>query len=109
MNKTSVLTFFIGAILGVVIGVGYMISVDKPNIQAEGFRDITYADNHFNLGVVKRIDADNVEVVKNIQVPADGFLKSYSAMQQLVNKLVEEGVLVQGPSAADASSETPQE
>ena len=107
MNKTSVLMLFIGAILGIVIG--YVMFSEKPefNIQAEGFRKINYENKEFNFEVVKRIDADNVEVVKKIHVPASGFLKGYSAIQQLVDKLVEQGVLAKSPG--DAASETPQE
>ena len=96
MNKTSLLMLIVGTILGVVIG--YVTFSAKPippefNIEAEGFRNIGYADGKFNIDLVKRVDADTVDIVKNIQIPAEGFLKGYSALGQLVDKLVDEGVL----------------
>ena len=112
MNKTSLLMLVVGTVLGIVIG--YVTFSTKPappefNIEAEGFRDVGYADGKFNINIVKRVDDDTVDIVKNIQFPADGFLKGYSALKQLVNKLVDEGVLAPTADSDNASNATTEE
>ena len=112
MNKTSLLMLIVGTILGVVIGYVTFSTKSAPpeyNIEAEGFRNVSYADGKFNIDIVKRIDADNVDVVKNIQFPAAGFLKGYSALKQLVNKLVDDGVLAPTSETDDANDTPSQE
>lgn len=103
-------------VLGVVVGgiIGYSSSLafkGKPappefNIEAEGFRNITFVDNKINVEVVTRIDAENVKVEKNVQMPLGGFLKSFGAMEQLMNKLIENGV-VDRNSGSNESTEEP--
>ncbi len=109
MNKTSLLMLIVGTILGIVIGYVTFSAKPKPpefNIQAEGFRKITFDPklSKFNIEVLKRVDADNLEVSKNIQVPAEGFLKGYSAMDQLVKKMVADGKLAPGVDAGNSSN-----
>lgn len=109
MNKTSLLMLVVGTILGIVIG--YVTFSAKPmppeeaNIQAEGFRNINYTDGNFNIDIVERVDADNVEVKKNIQVPAAGFLKSYQVIGALIDRLVDDGVLAPPTASADPAPE----
>ena len=91
----------VGTILGIAIG---YVTFSKPAapeniIQAEGFRNIEYKNKKVDIEITKRIDADNVEIIKNIQMPVEGFAKGYSAMEQLVNRLVEDGVLGRSPVA----------
>ena len=105
MNKTSLLMLFIGIIVGIVIGYGYVTFLNV-NIEAEGFRDVGYADKKFNISIVKRVDADNVKVIKNVQFPAEGFLKSYTALERLIGKLKADGVIGR-PSDATAPSDDP--
>ena len=107
MNKTSLLMLIVGTILGIVIG--YVTFSTKPAapeniIQAEGFRNIELNGKKVDIEITKRIDADNLEIIKNIQMPIEGFAKGYSAMEQLVNRLVEDGVLGRSP-AADSPQE----
>jgi len=101
MNKTSLLMLIVGTILGIVIG--YVTFSAKPeyNIEAEGFRNINFKikEKKFNIDITQRIDADNVEIVKNIQLPVDGFVKGYHAMGKLFDELVAQGVLAQSPEA----------
>ena len=108
MNKTSLLMLVVGTILGIVIGYVTFSADPAPpefNIEAEGFRDITFADGKFNIEIVKRVDTDTVDIVKNIRVPAAGFMKGHSASQELIKTLKEKGVLV----PTNASETTTQE
>ena len=104
MNKTSLLMLIVGTILGVVIGYVVFAAKSAPEvtIEAEGFRNLTYsaADEKFDIEIVKRVDG-KLDVNQKLRLPIDGFTTGISAMEQLLNDLVERGVL--GPSS-DASS-----
>ena len=104
MNKTSLLMLVVGTILGVVIGYVVFAAKSAPEvtIEAEGFRNLTYsaADEKFDIEIVKRVDG-KLDVNQKLRLPIDGFTTGISAMEQLLNDLVERGVL--GPSS-DASS-----
>ena len=96
MNETSLLMIIVGAILGIAIG--YLTFSTEPAaseniIQAERFHKIDMVGNMVDITVVKRIDADNLEIIKNIQMPLDGFAKSYTAMDSLAKTLVKQGIL----------------
>ena len=109
MNKTSLLMLIVGTILGIVIG--YVTFSAKPTapenvIQAERFHKISMTGNLVDITVIKRIDADNLEVIKNIQMPVDGFAKSYTAMDSLAKTLVKQGILAP-PADADSPQESP--
>ena len=108
MNKTSLLMLVVGTILGIVIG--YVTFSAKPappefNIEAEGFRNIGYEDGKFNIEIVKRVDDDTVDVFKKLQLPVEGFTKGLSAMDLLVDDLVERGVLEKSSDAG--ANDTP--
>ena len=113
MNKTSLLMLVVGTILGIVIG--YVTFSAKPAaseetaeqeylIEAEGFRNINYENEKFDIEIVKRVDEDNLEVVKTIRLPVKGFTDGRSAMDQLIQRLVEEGILKESDN-----SDTPAE
>ena len=104
MNKTSLLMLLAGTILG--IGIGYVMFTNKPTepeyfIQAEGFGKLNFShkEKKFNIEILERIDADNLKIVKKIVLPINGFQTGYSAMEQLFEKLVDDGVLGQAPEA----------
>ena len=108
MNKTSLLMLIVGTILGIVIG--YVTFSTKPtppefNIQAEGFGKINFnnKEQNFNIEIVQRVDADNLKVVKNIQMPVNGFAKSHKGMGYMIDDLIARGVLL------PTDSESPQE
>ena len=107
MNITSLLMLVVGAVLG--IGIGYVTFSSKPAepehiIQAERFHKIDMVGNMVDITVVKRIDADNLEIIKNIQMPIEGFAKSYTAMESLAKTLIQKGIL-----APTSEANSPQE
>ena len=101
MNKTSLLMLIVGTILG--IGIGYVTFSTKPEyfIQAEGFGKLNFnrKEKKFDIEILQRVDADNLKIVKKIVLPINGFQTGYSAMEQLFEKLVDDGVLGQAPEA----------
>ena len=109
MNKTSLPMLLVGIILGFVIGYVTLSTKRSPpefNIQAQGFRNVGYANEKFNVDIVKRVDSGKLEIIQNIQFPAEGFLKGFSALKQLVEKLENDGVLV---PVTDAAGDEPTE
>ena len=101
MNKTSLLMLIVGTLLG--IGIGYVTFSAKPEyiIQAEGFGKLNFSrkEKKFDIEILERIDADNLKSVKKIVLPIKGFQTGYSVMEQLFDKLIEDGVLGQSPEA----------
>ena len=101
MNKTSLLMLIVGTILG--IGIGYVTFSTKPEyfIQAEGFGKLKFnrKEKKFDIEILQRVDADNLKSVKKIVLPINGFQTGYSAMEQLFDRLVDDGVLGQAPEA----------
>ena len=101
MNKTSLLMLIVGTILG--IGIGYVTFSTKPEyfIQAEGFGKLNFnrKEKKFDIEILQRVDADNLKSVKKIVLPINGFQTGYSAMEQLFDRLVDDGVLGQAPEA----------
>ena len=118
MNKTSLLMLLVGTILGIAIG--YITfstgetttnleageTTTKPEaaeaspkpeyfIEAEGFRNVSFnpSKKQFNIDITRRIDANNVEIVKNIQLPISGFVSGKNAMKDLLDDLVSKGIL----------------
>ena len=109
MNKTSLLMLIVGTILGIAIG--YVTfstgeTTTKPEaaeaspkpeyfIEAEGFRNVSFnpSKKQFNIDITRRIDANNVEIVKNIQLPISGFVSGKNAMKDLLDDLVSKGIL----------------
>ena len=69
----------------------------KPEyfIEAEGFRNVSFnpSKKQFNIDITRRIDANNVEIVKNIQLPISGFVSGKNAMKDLLDDLVSKGIL----------------
>ena len=109
MNNTNLLMLVVGTIFGVVIG--YVTFSPKPEflIEAEGFRGISFKDDKVSLEIVKRVDADTVDVFKTIQMPIQGFIKGHGASKDLINTLVDKGVLAPTSDAADTSESTTDE
>lgn len=65
---------------------------EQPVLLADGFRNITFHDEKFHLELVSRVDDSTIEISKTLEVPTEGFLRGYSAMEQLVDRLVADGV-----------------
>ena len=107
MNKTSLLMLVVGTILGIVIG--YVTFSSKPappefNIEADGFL-IKYTNGKVNYEIYNRIDGDNVEVFKKIQVPVESFVKVDEDSKKVIDDLISQGVLTP-TSDADSDSTT---
>ena len=96
MDKTLML--IVGTILGIAIGyVTFSTGETTPEyfIEAEGFRNVSFnpSKKQFNIDITRRIDANNVEIVKNIQLPISGFVSGKNAMKDLLDDLVSKGIL----------------
>ena len=109
MNKTSLLMLVVGTILGIVIG--YVTFSAKPappdfNLEADGFL-VKYENGKVNYEIFKRIDGDNVEVFKKIQLPVEGFVKVDADSKDVIDDLISKGVLT--PTSDETSDSTTDE
>ena len=98
-TSSSVTLVLIGIALGVactLIGMSVWQRstdvVDNRTVLADGFRNITFDDGKFKLELVSRVDDSTLEISKILEIPTEGFLRGYSAMEQLVDRLIADGV-----------------
>jgi hypothetical protein len=108
MSPSSVALFLTGTALGVAgTLIGTSVWQPSPNatdnriVLADGFRNITFDEGKFKLELVSRIDPSTIEITKTLEIPTEGFLRGYSAMEQLVDRLIADGVFKKtGPEPA---------
>ena len=104
---------FLFLVIGLILGAlaGYLISSNaaQPNHQivAEGFHNTSFVDGNFEIELVSRIDKDNVKVCNNISMPTAGFPKSFSGMENVVARLVNDGIILRGQSTAGPAETVP--
>ena len=95
-SVTMVLTGMAIGVAGTLIGMSVWKTQPQVSeeriLSADGFRNITFHEDKFKLELVSRVDDSTIEISKTLEVPTDGFLRGYSAMEQLVDKLIEDGV-----------------
>ena len=80
---------------------------DKKEIYADGIGQIHFAGNMVRYDVVTlqpEEDGKAPTPQSNVRIimPPQGFLAAFNSMQQLIDKLVEAGVLQKNEAAADA-------
>lgn len=78
--------------------------MEKKEIFADGIGQIHFAGNmvRFDFGTLQPEEDGKAPVLQsNVRVimPPQGFLSAYNSMQQLINKLVEAGVLQKNEAA----------
>ena len=112
MNLQNVTLFLIGIILGIA-GTLIAFSVQERSglpkndhlIFADGFRNITFNNDRFRIELVKRIDESTMEVDRTLEVPTQGFFRGFGAMEQLVERLENDGVIKRNPPETSGNSE----
>ena len=98
-GSSSVTLVLTGMAIGVALTlIGMSVWQAQPQVSgdhvlsADGFRNITFDEGKFKLELVSRVDDSTIEVSKTLEVPTDGFLRGYSAMEQLVDRLIADGI-----------------
>ena len=109
LSSSSVTMVLTGMAIGVACTlIGMSVWNTSPRVaeerilSADGFRNITFHEGKFKLELVSRVDDATIEISKTLEVPTDGFLRGYSAMEQLVDRLIADGVFKE---TADDSGE----
>ena len=104
-SSSSVTLVLAGMALGVACTlIGMSVWQTRPQVSddrilsAAGFRNITFDEGKFKLELVSRVDDSTIEVFKTLEVPTDGFLRGYSAMEQLVDRLIADGIFKESNS-----------
>ena len=99
LDSSSVTLVLTGMALGVACTlIGMSVWQARPQVSdarilpADGFRNITFDEGKFKLELVSRVDESTIEISKTLEIPTDGFLRGYSAMEQLVDRLIADGV-----------------
>jgi len=109
-SKTTL--FLIGLFVGIGCTIlGMSVWQARPQtpesrvLLADGFRNITFQNGKFNIELVTRIDESTIEIDKVLEVPQEGFLKGYSAIEQLVDKLIEDGLVKDNTHESEEASD----
>ena len=113
MKIHPVALFFIGVILGIGCTVlAFNVAAEKEErgqeaiLFADGFRNINYANGRVTIELVSKVDNDTIEISKTLEVPSEGFFRGYHAMEQLVNKLANDGIISRQPEESGAAPST---
>jgi len=87
---------------------------DSKDIFADGIGEITLAGGMVRMDLVTLVgsqkDDDNkprLEFSKRVVMPPDGFLRSFSAMENLVKQLIDAGLVKPRDGEQAASAEKP--
>lgn len=80
---------------------------DKKEIFADGIGQIHYAGGMVRFDLVTlqpgdKGDSPTPKVNERVIMPPQGFLNAFNAMQQLIDKLLEAGILQKSENTADA-------
>jgi hypothetical protein len=87
----------------------------RPEVFADGMGEITLTGGMVRIDFVclsaENKDKDGrpvLELRQRVVMPPDGFLRSYSAMEDLMQKLIKAGVVKQRPGGNESAAATNQ-